>query len=303
MNEPHESHKPSESPPPPPDSPATPAAAERALRRERWRLLVRLDAALEKPMIGLAIVWLVLLIVDLTQGLNRTLLIVHYAIWALFIVQFLGAITIAPQRGVYLRRNWLTAISLMLPALRVLRVVQVLRSLRAVRAARLLASGQTARSLSLVRVVSSTNRAMRSAYLALGRRGLGYMIAITLIVTFAGAAGMAYFENPAAVQAASDAPLDGPRRTGLRSYGDALWWTAMVMTTLGSEYWPVTPLGRVLGWMLSVYALAVFGYITATIATIFLGPRPEPGAIRDEKADLRRENTRLRAEVERLRTG
>ncbi|MFW6059032.1 MAG: potassium channel family protein [Phycisphaeraceae bacterium] len=280
--------------------PPTPQDVQRQLRRERWRLLVRLDAALDKPMIGLAVVWLVLLVIDLTEGLNQPLLIVHYTIWGLFIAQFLIALTIAPLRLTYLRRNWLTAVSLMLPALRLLRVVQVLRGLRAARAARWLASGHTARSLSLVRLVGSVNRGMRSAYAVLGRRGLGYMIAITLIVIFAGAAGMTYFESPVAVEAASDTSLE-PNRAGLRGYGDALWWTAMVMTTLGSDYWPITPLGRLLGWMLSVYALAVFGYITATIATIFLGPRPEPGRPRDERAELRRENARLRAELEQLR--
>ena len=276
-----------------------PEAARRQLHRERWRLLVRINAALEKPMIGLAIAWLILLIIDLTQGLNPGLLIVHYVIWGLFVLQFLLGLTIAPQRVIYLRRNWLTAVSLMLPALRVLRVVQALRALRAARVARLLASGQTARSLSMVRVLSSINRGMRGASTVLGQRGLGYMIAVTLIVIFAGAAGMAYFENPAAIQSTTD-PGTASRPEGLRSYGDALWWTAMIMTTLGSEYWPVTPLGRVLAWLLSVYALAVFGYITATIATLFLGPRPEPGTARGEIAELRRENARLRAQLESL---
>jgi voltage-gated potassium channel len=45
----------------------------------------------------------------------------------------------------------------------------------------------------------------------------------------------------------------------------------MIMTTLGSEYWPKTAEGRVLCVLLALYAFAVFGYVTATIATFFLG--------------------------------
>ena len=58
---------------------------------------------------------------------------------------------------------------------------------------------------------------------------------------------------------------------GLKDYGTALWWTAMLMTTMGSEYWPQTPEGRVLCLILALYAFAVFGYVTATLATFFIG--------------------------------
>ena len=61
------------------------------------------------------------------------------------------------------------------------------------------------------------------------------------------------------------------RDAAANDYGTALWWTAMVMTTMGSEYWPQTAEGRVLCFILSLYAFAVFGYVTATLATFFVG--------------------------------
>lgn len=64
---------------------------------------------------------------------------------------------------------------------------------------------------------------MRALAANLQHRGFGYVIALTLLVLFAGAAGMYAFENEAA--------------GGLKSYGEALWWTAMVLTTMGSQYW------------------------------------------------------------------
>jgi len=58
---------------------------------------------------------------------------------------------------------------------------------------------------------------------------------------------------------------------GLTDYATALWWTTMIMTTLGSEYWPQTTEGRILCLVIALFAFAVFGYITATIATFFIG--------------------------------
>jgi voltage-gated potassium channel len=83
------------------------------------------------------------------------------------------------------------------------------------------------------------------------------VVILTVLVTFAGAAGMYAFENE----------VTG----GFNSYGEALWWTAMVMTTMGSQYWPTTLEGRLLCFFLALYAFAVFGYVTATLATFFLG--------------------------------
>ena len=98
---------------------------------------------------------------------------------------------------------------------------------------------------------------MRALGTSLSRRGFGYVIALTILVTFTGAAGMYAFESV----------VPG----GLNSYGEALWWTAMVLTTMGSQHWPQTVEGRVLCVFLALYAFAVFGYVTATLATFFIG--------------------------------
>ena len=51
----------------------------------------------------------------------------------------------------------------------------------------------------------------------------------------------------------------------------ALWWTAMRVITAGSDYWPITPEGRGLAFILAVFGYAIFGYVTATLATFFIG--------------------------------
>src|SRR5687768_3638585 len=94
---------------------------QEVLFRERWKLLINIQRLTERPMIVLSLVWLALVIADLTVGLYRPLQIVSNVIWALFIMDFGTGFVIAPAKGKYLRRNWLTALALVLPAIRVLR--------------------------------------------------------------------------------------------------------------------------------------------------------------------------------------
>ena len=107
-------------------------------------------------------------------------------------------------------------------------------------------------------MIGSLNRGVRALARSFARRGFGYVVALTLLVTLAGAAGVFAFER--------DVP-----GSPLTSYGAALWWTAMVMTTMGSDYFPRSAEGRALCVLLALFAFAVFGYVTATLATYFVG--------------------------------
>jgi voltage-gated potassium channel len=255
----------------------------RALERERWALLHQLEEWLDLPMVILGFVWLGLLVMEFTWGLSPVLARLSNIIWIVFILDFGVKLSLAPKRLDFLRRNWLTALSLLAPALRVIRVVSVVRIVRAAR---------TVRGLRLLRVVSSTNRGMKALRASMGRRGLSYVVALTALVTVAGAAGMYTFER------------ESPG--GFDSFAVALWWTAMIMTTLGSDYWPKSPEGRVLALLLALYAFTVFGYVTASLATFFIGR--DAASVKGEVAGqesisaLRAEIAALRAELRTLNT-
>ncbi len=81
----------------------------------------------------------------------------------------------------------------------------------------------------------------------------------------------------------------------------------MIMTTMGSEYWPRTAEGRVLCLILSLYAFAVFGYVTATLASFFVGrdAESEEGEVAGAQAveSLRAEIAALRTELQELSEG
>ncbi len=251
------------------------------LKRERYELLHRLEGWLETPMLALAFVWLVLLILELVRGESQLFYVLGASIWVVFIVDFAVKMVLAPTKLVYLRRNWLTAISLLIPALRIFRIVRLFRLLRLARAGR---------GLRLVRVLGSLNRGMKALGASLSRRGFGYVITLTVLFTFAGAAGIYAFENQAP---------GGPN-----SYVESLWWTAMIMTTMGFEYSPQTAEGRVLSVFLALYAFGVFGYVTAALATFFVGRDADSSeaevAGARQLTEIRDEMSALRDEIRAL---
>jgi voltage-gated potassium channel len=250
---------------------------------ERWTVLEQLDEWLQIPMLVLSFVWLVLVLVELVWGQSRLLEIFGTAIWLMFIAEFLVRLALAPDKTAFLRGNWITVIALIAPAFRLLRAFRIFRFMRA------------ARGLRLVRVVGTANRGMNALRASMGRRGLGYVLGLTVLIVLLGAAGMLAAEPAREVQG------------GFTSYADALWWTAMLLTTMGSQFWPQTGEGRALCLLLSLYGFAVFGYITASFASFFVGQEAEargtPVAGAADLEELRREIALLRTELQRQRNG
>src|SRR5690606_39087261 len=98
-------------------------------------LLELLQDWLEVPMLVLAFIWLALFVIEVIWGLSPLVDILGYVIWAVFLLQFVVEFTLAPVKRRYLQYNWLTAISLAAPALRVLRVARLVRLARVTRTA------------------------------------------------------------------------------------------------------------------------------------------------------------------------
>ena len=246
---------------------------QEAEETERWRVLAELEGWLERPMLVLSFLWLCLVLVELVWTSAGIFEFLGVAIWVIFILEFLLRLLLAPRKGRFLRRNVITVIALMAPALRFLSALRFLRM---------------ARGLRLVRIVGTANRRLNAMRRTFARRGLGYVLSFTALVILLGAGGMLTFEP---------ARDDG---TGFTSYWHALWWTAMLVTTMGSETWPYSPEGRMLTLLISVYGFAVFGYITAMLASLFIGQDAEGDegelagarelrALRDDIAALRQE--------------
>jgi voltage-gated potassium channel len=249
------------------------------LDRERNKLLNATEQLLDGPMIFLGFAWLVLLIIEFIWGLPILLQYVSITIWIIFIIDFIIKLILAPLKIKFIKKNWLTAISLLIPALRIFRIFRFIKIVQGVR------------SVSLVRIISSLNRSMRSLRSTMKRRAFGYVAMLAVVVTFGGAAGMYALENP---------------HPGFNNYGMALWWTAMRIITAGSDFFPQSPEGRGLAFLLSLFGYAIFGYVTATFATFFIGRDAEekntPVAGSKDIQELKLQIKILTASINELKT-
>ncbi|MDQ3540505.1 MAG: ion transporter [Chloroflexota bacterium] len=246
-----------------------------AIRGERFELLENVQSILEPAMAALGLCFLVVLLLDYTAtGLSAR----HQAwidtalqvIWAIFLLDFAFRFLIAPAKGLFLRQNWFAALSLALPFLRPFRVFRAIRVLR---------------SLSLVRLLGGINRGIRVLRKVTRGRQFAYIAGMTVLVTLAGAVGARSFD-----QGIENAPI--------QTFGDALWWSAAMVTTINNEKYVVSTEARVIAILLRVFAVSVFGFITASIASYLIGNMDSGAETAEREAE---EDITPRAEIEALR--
>lgn len=225
-------------------------AERRAARVQRYRLVARIEQLLDGPTTFLAVVFAVALGVELVLGaqgqpIPPVLTWLQLAIWAIFAIHFGLGIAISPDRLRYLRRNWLTALSLLVPFLRAFRALRVLRLLRATNSVRLLAG---------------FNRVARALQSTLAWTRAGYAAALTATTVLVGSVGLLMFE--------ADAP-----GSEITDYSEALWWAAATVTTVGAQTDPVSVGGRLVALVLMLAGLVLLGYVAGVLAAWLFSTR------------------------------
>ncbi|HEX2141518.1 MAG TPA: potassium channel family protein [Candidatus Limnocylindria bacterium] len=210
----------------------------------------RIERLLDGPATFLAVVFVLALAAELVldaQGerVPGILSWTQTAIWVFFGIQFALGILVSPDRLRYLRRHWITAISLVLPFFRILRILRAARALRA---------------LSGFRALSAFNRAARSLAAVLAWSRAGYPLALAGIAAVLGSATLFLFEADAA----------GSR---IASYSEALWWTLSTLTTIGANSEPVTLGGRIVGLGVMVCGLVILGYVAGVVGALLFERR------------------------------
>lgn len=214
-------------------------------RREDLR--ERLDRYLDVPLALASVLMVLLAVVELGGEVGEPwrgwLATLGWFLWGLFFFEFGVKFALAPVKRAYLRRSWLDVLVLLVPFLRFLKVLGVLRA---------------ARALPLFRLLVFGGRGSGAAVVLLRRRRLGQLALISVLVILIGASAGFVLEA-------------GARASTITNFGDALWWSAALVTTVGSELYPVTAGGRVLGFLLMLYAVGVFSYFIASIASVLVG--------------------------------
>ena len=158
-------------------------------------------------------------------------------------------------------------------------VIPFLRLLRVLRAIRVL---QTLRLLQVAAVLSRMSFSWARIF---GRHGLGYVLLVCSAALVAIAAAVTVIEhaNPAA---------------SIDDFPTALWWAVTTVTTVGyGDTAPITTPGRILGVLLMLVGISVFGIFAAGVAAFFV----ESDAEQRPDGDLAGEVRELRAQIADLR--
>jgi voltage-gated potassium channel len=217
----------------------------------------------EWPLAAVAAIFLVAyaweIIADLTGTAAQLAEIVIWATWLIFITDYIVNLVLAEHRWRWFRRHILDLLIVVLPMLRPLRLLR------------------------LVTLLTILNRTAGSAF-----RG-------RVVIYVTGASALLVF-------VASLAMLDAERadpKSSIDTFGDALWWAFVSVTTVGyGDYYPITFEGRLIAVALMLGGIALLGVVTATIASWIV----EKVAQRDEDdmAATRRDLRALTGHLERL---
>lgn len=185
--------------------------------------------------------------------------------WALFAVDFVARLLLAERRWHWLLRHLHELAMVVLPLLR---------------------------PLKLLRLVTLLGVLQRSVGGALRGRVVTYAAVSTVLLILVSSLAMLDAER-------------GAPDAAITTYPDALWWSAVTVTTVGyGDYAPVTVTGRIIAVGLMIAGIALLGVVTATLASWLvqrIGEEDEANqvATREQISALTDEIQALRAELHR----
>lgn len=184
---------------------------------------------------GLAVVFTLILFVPLvhhsTPGERHKLNAVLCGIWLIFACDYLMRLWRAKDHAGFVRGHLLDLATICMPTLRPLRIVWI--------------------GAGLLGTVGQISRAAV-------RRSAAFAPAIAVMVTVLGGLMVLSQEEHAA-------------GANIRTPGDAIWWAAVTVTTVGyGDLYPVTVGGRLIAVILMVTGISAVGLVTASVASWLL---------------------------------
>lgn len=200
---------------------------------------------------------------DLDPAWRTVCRVIDFVAWAVFVVDFVVRLGLANQRLRYAGRHVVDLLVIALPLLRPLRLLRLVMLLRFIN---------------------------RRAANSLRGRVAFYVGGATVLIIFC------------AALAVLDAERSNPS-ANIHTFGDALWWAVVSVTTVGyGDRYPVTGEGRLVAVGLMLAGIALLGVVTAAIASWLVErvrdiEQDTQAATRRDVAELREEIRALRAEL------
>jgi len=221
----------------------------------------RLERRLEAPVIVAALLTIPLTLAQAQGREGGWVVAGDWVVWAVFALEYLIMVAVVGDRWHYTRRNWFNVaiVILSFPAL-----PELFALLRLARLARL------TRLFRLVRLLTVTARGLRGMKMALGHRGLFYVVAFTTVLVLAGGAAISLMEPDS---------FPGGFWTGV-------WWGVVTATTVGyGDVAPVSAGGRLIAVVLMFAGVGLVATVAASVAAYFVGKDEKGTAEMEERLD------------------
>lgn len=230
-------------------------------------------------MMVVTILWLPILIVPFVTPLHgemaATFRAIDYTIWALFAVEYLAKLGLAPDRKHFFRTHLLDLIIVAVPFFRPARLG------RLVNLARLGRVG--------VLVADILDRAKR----LMTHKQLHFVMLAVMVIVFAAAGLVTIAERSS-------------KGANIHDFGQGLWWAIVTVTTVGyGDRYPITPFGQGVAVALMLVGIGLIGVLTATVASYFVDQKTDKLEERLERMESlllelaqRKANGLVKAEVE-----
>ena len=218
--------------------------------------------ATDWPLMVIAVGSLPLLLLELKRdvlpsGDEMFLRVTNLLVLAAFLVDYLVELALARNRSVYVRKEWMSPLIVISQAFAVIPSLAGFGVLRVFRGARVF------RLAALVLRAA----AIGGAAALDGRRLIREHAAAVAM----GIAGLTWLTSAATFTIAEDVGVNGR----VHSFGDALWWSASTITTVGyGDVYPVTFAGRVTGVFTMVVGVSTFALVTAKLAQFLVRDGP-----------------------------
>lgn len=218
-------------------------------RLAKWR------KSTDTPLVVIALGSLPILLLDLIEDrlppTDRNIIsAVHVLVAVAFLIDYLVEIFLAERKVEYARHEWTNLLIVVTQGLAIIPGLEAFRVLRLARGLRPLIFVASLFSIRSSKVVERRRALRTNAHLA--------AIAV---------AGMVWISSAVAFTLVEDVG------TGKRvdSFGDALWWSAATISTVGyGDIYPVTIVGRLIAVFTMLVGVSVFGVLTASIARSLL---------------------------------
>ncbi len=191
----------------------------------------------------LSLLNLILVVIVRSAALEQVFVIIDALLMVVFLLDFTRRLIVAEDRSRYVGKGfgWLDLVS-SLPVLRILRIFRVVRVIL------------------VLQRFGGPLRAFKAFFSNRAAGGLLTVLLVAILVLEFGSLAILYVE--------SDSP-----RANITTAVDAVWYTLVTMSTVGyGDTYPTTDAGRLIGSLIIVVGVGVFGTLTGFLANAFLSP-------------------------------